>query len=359
MKNKRISFFDIAKGIGIILVVIGHLQYISEPFRIFIVSFHMPMFFLISGMLMALTKEEDKTASIYIGEKIKRIAFPYLIYSILFLILEIIYMYSTDKVNWLSIIQNMYYSVCLYGNSVLWFLPAMFFGCIMLYFLRNRTSHKVTIITVIVLTVIMYFLEKLNGMMGVKYCQSIIISELFFFFMMIIRAFFTLFYLTLGYYLYILLFNKLDIMTKIKPYALAAIGVVILIIVGLTSQLNGAVDFHFLMFGNPFLYLFNSIAGATAIVLICASFETVSEIKLLKLIRFYGKNSLTIMATHIDFYIMYGSLYLAMNLAKNLSKSRRAVYCLITVITVFAVETVLIICMECIKNCKNKWRKKV
>lgn len=48
MKQRNRSI-DIMKGIGILLVVIGHLVYgTSYPFRL-IFSFHMPLFFLISG----------------------------------------------------------------------------------------------------------------------------------------------------------------------------------------------------------------------------------------------------------------------------------------------------------------------
>ena len=58
MKN-RVTYLDLAKGIGIILVVLGHMENISSELRIWISSFHMPLFFVISGMLLAL-KGADK-----------------------------------------------------------------------------------------------------------------------------------------------------------------------------------------------------------------------------------------------------------------------------------------------------------
>ena len=47
MKN-RISYFDIAKGIGIILVMFAH---VTLPITLekFIYSFHVPLFFFLSG----------------------------------------------------------------------------------------------------------------------------------------------------------------------------------------------------------------------------------------------------------------------------------------------------------------------
>ena len=47
----RISLYDRAKGIGIICVIIGHLlTYGNLPSSV-IFAFHMPLFFLISGIL--------------------------------------------------------------------------------------------------------------------------------------------------------------------------------------------------------------------------------------------------------------------------------------------------------------------
>lgn len=55
MENGRDSRIDIAKGIGILLMVIGHfnvfLDYNSIPV-ILIYGFHMPMFVFLSGMTL-------------------------------------------------------------------------------------------------------------------------------------------------------------------------------------------------------------------------------------------------------------------------------------------------------------------
>lgn len=48
MKN-RIEAIDIAKGLGIILVVFGHLTNAGEWQRILVHSFHMPLFMILSG----------------------------------------------------------------------------------------------------------------------------------------------------------------------------------------------------------------------------------------------------------------------------------------------------------------------
>ena len=78
---KRLHWIDSAKAIGILLVVLGHMSS-GTHYHWFIFSFHMPLFFAISGFLYK-----------YVGLKkeIKKILYslfiPYLIYSVLLLMI--------------------------------------------------------------------------------------------------------------------------------------------------------------------------------------------------------------------------------------------------------------------------------
>ena len=47
--HKRIDYIDILKGFGIVLVLLGHLP-IPEVVKMWIYSFHMPLFFFCSGL---------------------------------------------------------------------------------------------------------------------------------------------------------------------------------------------------------------------------------------------------------------------------------------------------------------------
>ncbi len=51
-ESKRLDFIDIAKGIGIILVVTGHLLPVAAGLHVLIYSFHMPLFFFLSGFFL-------------------------------------------------------------------------------------------------------------------------------------------------------------------------------------------------------------------------------------------------------------------------------------------------------------------
>ena len=89
--QKRITWLDMAKGVGIVLMVAGHLigalqtidnkPYFSPVYQ-FIASFHMPLFFIISGILLRITKEEEKDIRLILYRKAKTLLLPYASFSL-------------------------------------------------------------------------------------------------------------------------------------------------------------------------------------------------------------------------------------------------------------------------------------
>ena len=122
--SKRIAYLDVAKGIGILLVVLGH-NYIKASVPSlgrFIFSFHLPFFFLLSGMffkpyypLLALSKR-----------RFYSLLRPYLV-SIL--LLYSVYFFYTD-IKIMTILRRVVRSLYASGNYIewaqLWFLPHLF-----------------------------------------------------------------------------------------------------------------------------------------------------------------------------------------------------------------------------------------
>ena len=56
MTQKRIEFVDVAKGIATILVIIGHLSYTPTHLKIWLYTFHIPLFFFLSGFVLNCNK---------------------------------------------------------------------------------------------------------------------------------------------------------------------------------------------------------------------------------------------------------------------------------------------------------------
>ena len=77
-QTDRQTDLDIAKGIGIILVVWAHA---SGPFSEYINQFHMPMFFFISGVLY---KNQNIPCKEYTKRKMKSLLFPFWTWNLIF-----------------------------------------------------------------------------------------------------------------------------------------------------------------------------------------------------------------------------------------------------------------------------------
>lgn len=92
MEKRRDIAFDIAKGIGIVLMVIGH--YIrsmlpsSIAFTRFIYHFHMPLFFLIAGFFYERSTRKESYGA-FVWNKFQRLMFPYFILSWVTVIVKI------------------------------------------------------------------------------------------------------------------------------------------------------------------------------------------------------------------------------------------------------------------------------
>ena len=56
MKTERENYIDVVRGIGIVLMILGHVP-LSAHYDHFIHAFHMPMFFIISGYFQGVYRE--------------------------------------------------------------------------------------------------------------------------------------------------------------------------------------------------------------------------------------------------------------------------------------------------------------
>lgn len=121
---KRISFFDNARVILIFLVVFGHLisKYVKdEPFLaniyLFIYTFHMPAFILISGYF---AKKINNAG--YFEKLVKKTLIPYAVFQIFYSVYYV--MFFQDAISFSLFVPR-------WG---LWFLISLVFWNVLLYF---------------------------------------------------------------------------------------------------------------------------------------------------------------------------------------------------------------------------------
>ena len=152
-KNKRITYFDIAKGIGILLVLIGHLQndiiFSYSPYILslcsWIFSFHMPLFFIISGMLICCRKEEEKDLKEIVRKRFRSIMIPYFWFSLIYIFIVLYSLLISKVVPLKTLFIQLWYVLGMYGMNVLWFLPAIFAAEIMFVYITQRFKGKKSI----------------------------------------------------------------------------------------------------------------------------------------------------------------------------------------------------------------------
>lgn len=120
----RLEYLDAAKGLGILLVILGHI-YAWNPninrkiLVTWIYSFHMPLFFIVSGMLIKY--KNYCNIKEFIFSRIKHILVPYIVFSLCNALVRIL-LYGYDES---AFIRDVICTFILIGVDT-WFLQALF-----------------------------------------------------------------------------------------------------------------------------------------------------------------------------------------------------------------------------------------
>ena len=146
--QQRAAYIDIAKGLLIILVVVGHVwqavyhngilrnEVVYHMVDNWIYSFHMPAFFLLSGLFAM--HSARRPAGEFIMHKLRTIAYPYLLWSVLQSSLQLLMKGSTT--NTLTITDIL--KIPVYPQMQFWFLFALFYIFLLFIFLKQLTSSR-------------------------------------------------------------------------------------------------------------------------------------------------------------------------------------------------------------------------
>ena len=157
---KRLEEFDLLKGVGILSVVLGH-SAISEPLHEMIYSFHMPLFFMVSGFFFYV-----QPVQLYCKKMFFRLIVPWLF----FVAVNLLFFFSLSLITTHSISAALNVSVvkleplnedCKILYRSIWFLIALFLTGNLYNLLSNLLERKAVSVVVLILYFVGYVLQRI------------------------------------------------------------------------------------------------------------------------------------------------------------------------------------------------------
>ena len=340
-QTKRLDYLDMAKGIGIFLVALGHMEDIATGTRVWISSFHMPLFFIISGILMAVKDEPAKDLMRSIKKRFRGIIIPYLWFSLSYFIIDIGNLYIVKNIDLHTFIVDTISSVTFYGMSVLWFLPALFLASSGFLFLKKKLPDKVLSWLLIVIAIVAYMIKLQFAKLYAANEGSLSATSLINIVYIFLRAAIGQSFVGYGYYAKKLFDKFTGSGSKAAGFintrpGMLTTGVILIVVNIVLAMQNGCADLRNILLNNVMIYYLAAFTGCFGIIQILKAVPPTG------LVTYFGRNSLIVMACHINYYILYAGIKLAWLVDSYNKHAKHYVFVAVTMITVFALSAVVI-----------------
>lgn len=297
-----------------VLVICGHLDVPPQISRAVIYSFHMPLFFILSGLFSRNYSSFKECFS----KSFKTLYVPFL--SVV--LFDTIIMMTSGIIEgtgipYLEIKNNLF---VLFGfcfdliNRPVWFLFALFVIRNIYYFCRKKTYLKVACIVFSLVIV------------SVLYKREIPLNIIY------IMAFAEIGFFALGDIFRDFIFGIPKIVknnTRISAFLLL-LSIPILVY---SAYINGCIDVTDYICGNPILFYFNGIFGSLVFFIFCAFINLLKDSRLsfvVNPIEVFGRNTIFVLVSH--YYLcrkIYKAIYNIMGLEDYLYLPLNEVFLLI------------------------------
>jgi fucose 4-O-acetylase-like acetyltransferase len=157
----RLHWIDVLKGIGIMLVVFAHYS-LPTALDTYIFSFHMPLFFFISGFLFDFGKYAESAAN-FVKGRFRSLIVPYFCFALLtclfYFLLDTVFQSGVVNIDFFnnSVIYGFYSILYALGplvsyNPPLWFLSCLFVTELLFYGIAKKyygESKKLVLLLII------------------------------------------------------------------------------------------------------------------------------------------------------------------------------------------------------------------
>jgi fucose 4-O-acetylase-like acetyltransferase len=302
VKKPRIVWIDILRGAMMFFVVYGHCTARGDVSR-FIFSFHMPIFFIISGMTFSFNREFD--AKKYLAKKAKTLLAPYFLLNLYVVPLYLLNAHNGKAQSvsplgllWGVLISNVDSGYPMASNTT-WFILCLFLTDLIFFaFRRLIKSDAILAVTVTSVTATFYALGFIREKgAGVWHWQTAFTAVIFY---------------MCGYFFMKNIASIKELLLKSK-WKSAIVAAVFLSDGYLLGELNGRVSMVNDSYNNTLFFylsaLMTSFAAVTVIILLS---ESRRFLRLMKPINFIGRTTLVYIAFHVPimkvlkFYTPFG-----------------------------------------------------
>jgi fucose 4-O-acetylase-like acetyltransferase len=270
MKNTaRIPMIDVAKGIGIILVVVGHTN-LPVVVMNAIYAFHVPLFFVLSGMVF----NSNKNLTQLLVSKFRTLLVPYYFFGIF---MTFALYLQKDSFGYSEIVDFIVFGTGY--NSALWFIAHLFILIIYSYVLvRVGSRRTLYIILLIHLFIGLKFIDTPIQLIKLPSCWRLDLLPLSFSFFMA------------GY-----LFREflLDFIVTIAQKAIILIALIFIASIFLNMHYHAySFDSYSRFIDMPVVYMMATMSGIVLTLYIS------NKLADNKFFQFIGKHTIVILSTH-------------------------------------------------------------
>lgn len=272
----RILWVDAAKGLGVYLVVLGHLWYVCVPEIVnqAIYAFHMPLFFILSGFVFNTGRKSGDLLG-FVSTKAKRLLVPTAMYIILFVII-----YVPLKWNELDAGESVQEILFLNGkcfyNDPCWFFITLFQIYVVMYLIKIQKMKPVMKAAVMIIFALAGYFVYTNSLIPFFGIDRAVISSCFFAAGNVARE----------------IYENRN-MTKTVHVLIFVLSLFLFVIFGL--YINGKISFYNRSLDHYYAFLLSGIFGSVIFCYICS---LISHCRIARYLTIASNNSVFIVGTH-------------------------------------------------------------
>lgn len=293
--SAHLDFVDATKGLGILAVIWGHMDYLWSTSSVWFSSFKLAVFFVVVGLLKARRYEargQEESCGAVWGKRLYSLVIPYGVYSLLAILAHLAFAAVRHQGIREALGGDIFLTITLRGIATLWFLPTLLLAELLFAAIRPESrSRAVKLLLCILMPVLLWavcwFYE------GMDLPEGLLVQAGQNLFVVAAKSVSGCWFMLCGYYIY----RHLDPKRLSRPLIL-----VVLLAVNLgLSLLSPKLDFNSFRLGRfGLVFYVNGVLGSVALLELLRYLE--GRMSLRPLI-WCGKNSMFLMATHLPWQI--------------------------------------------------------